>query len=40
MAFNLASNSVFFIKYVYAANFALKTLAAIVLNSGVVIYLS
>ena len=36
---NLASKSVFVIKFA-CANLALKTLAAKVLNSGVVIYLS
>ena len=40
MLFNLKSNSVFFIKSVCAANLALKTSAAKVLNSGVVMYLS
>ena len=41
MPFNLKSNSVvFFIKSVCAANLALKTSVAKVLNSGVVIYLS
>ena len=38
--FNLKSNSGFLIKSVCAANLALKTSAAKVLNSGVVIYLS
>ena len=40
MPFNLKSNSGFLIKSVCAANLALKTSAAKVLNSGVVIYLS
>ena len=41
MAFNLKPNSVFFfMKFVCAANLALKESAAIVLNSGVVMYLS
>ena len=40
MSFNLKSNSHFFIKSVCAANLALKTSAAKVLNSGVVMYLS
>ena len=40
MPFNLASNSGFLIKSVCAANLALKVLVAIVLNSGVVMYLS
>ena len=39
MPFNLKSNSGFLIKSVCAANLALKTSAAKVLNSGVVIYL-
>ena len=38
--FNLKSKSGFLIKSVCAANLALKTSAAEVLNSGVVIYLS
>ena len=40
MPFNLKSNSDFLIKSVCAANLALKTSSAKVLNSGVVIYLS
>ena len=38
--FNLASNSGFLTKSVCVANLTLKTLAAVVLNSGVVMYLS
>ena len=40
MAYNLASKSGFLTKCVCAANLALKTSAAIVLNSGVASYLS
>ena len=40
MLFNLKSNSGLLIKSVCAANLALKTYAAKVLSSGVVIYLS
>ena len=40
MSFNLKSKSGFLIKSVCAANLALKTSAAKVLNSGVVMYLS
>ena len=40
MPFNLKSKSGFLIKSVCAANLALKTSAAIISNSGVVMYLS
>ena len=40
MSFNLKSKSDFLTKTVCAANLVLKTSAAKVLNSGVVIYLS
>ena len=39
MVFNLASNYGFLIKSVCAANLELKVLAAVVLNSGVVMHL-
>ena len=40
MAFNSKPNSVFFMESICAANLVLKESAAIVLNSGVVLYLS